>query len=607
MGIVVENLTVRVFIKKKWVTILNNVSGKIPKGKMTALLGESGSGKTTFLNVLSGIACSSKNFKVRGKITVNGKPRDPKKWFEQFGYIRQQDYFIEGETVSDCIKSNTKLIYKTDNTEFINSTCEKYLRMLNIESIKDSPIKVISGGQKKRLSIALVLLKKPDILLLDEPFTGLDFVNSLNFANILEHLSSTTETTMIVSIHNGPRKVLEKFQAFIYLNNADPVFIGEIQELVETYKKIGCELPKDMIHIEHIQTLTLTECQFFDVTGGAELLMQFKDLYRKETKHITGGLDKMICSRHVIDLKPSIIQIKVFIERRIKLTFCRGPKHYIMKILPLTFFLLIFASCGLIKVLVKYGGIDDVIVTHLGPIDDLLQILDDNFVLLMFLFLNNMLLGNLFGIMFAEKDVVKDEMLMCKYNLVTYSIYASLHAYLYTLFVMCTLCLSCFLIMLGFTKTIIIFLKYIFLVSPVIVLFSLGFALALSTFRAGLGLKTSNQMSILNVFLMLGYISTCDGEARKMLYFILTLVNLVTPFIYTIVFLVDILFVKKQVADKLSVFSIANLVADHGKQAFTFGILDNYKFYIFFSALIGLLLMTGIAIQYKLRLPKYRI
>jgi len=151
--------------KVKTKTILHSCSGSATPGQVLACMGPSGAGKTTLLNVLSGRASFQE-----GYLSVNGKELSAaglKRLSRRVAYVRQADIFFEHLTVRDQL-TYTALLRAQET-----SSVDKIIKTLRLAKVADSPIQLLSGGEKKRVNIGTELLTDPSVLLLDEPTSGL--------------------------------------------------------------------------------------------------------------------------------------------------------------------------------------------------------------------------------------------------------------------------------------------------------------------------------------------------------------------------------------------------------------------------------------------------
>jgi len=188
-------------------------------GQLVGIMGASGSGKTTLLNVLSGIIEP-----YHGRITINGLDlqyeRD--KLHGVIGYISQDDLLIEDLTVYQNIYYNAKLCLDDLTEEELNKKITELLKNLGLDAVSDLKVgsihnKMISGGQRKRLNIALELIREPSVLFVDEPTSGLSSRDSENVIDLLKELSMKG-TLIFVVIHQPSSDIYKLFDKMIILD-----------------------------------------------------------------------------------------------------------------------------------------------------------------------------------------------------------------------------------------------------------------------------------------------------------------------------------------------------------------------------------------------------
>ena len=172
-------------------TGLHDINISESRGGLIGIMGASGAGKTTLLNVLAGITYPSS-----GEVIINGVNIHQSNENSQglIGYIAQDDLLIEELTVFDNLYYNAKLCFKDKSDfeliELVNNTLEN-LGLTHIANIKVGSVlnKKISGGQRKRLNIALEIIREPAVLFVDEPTSGLSSRDSENVIDLLKELS----------------------------------------------------------------------------------------------------------------------------------------------------------------------------------------------------------------------------------------------------------------------------------------------------------------------------------------------------------------------------------------------------------------------------------
>lgn len=208
------------------------------QGKLVGIMGASGAGKTTLLNVLCGNEAPTE-----GEVLINGLNLHTQKELLEgvIGLIPQDDLLIEELTVFENLYYSAKLCFKGLTEEEINAKVEKTLRDLGLYERKDlqvgSPLnKMISGGQRKRLNIALELIREPGILFVDEPTSGLSSRDSENVMNLLRELSLKGKLVFVV-IHQPSSDIYKMFDKMFILDTGGyPVYYGNPTESVIHFK-----------------------------------------------------------------------------------------------------------------------------------------------------------------------------------------------------------------------------------------------------------------------------------------------------------------------------------------------------------------------------------
>lgn len=241
LSFTVKNLTYRFSDTN---TAVNNVSFSIEEGNMLGILGASGSGKTTLLNLMSGMQKPTS-----GTILINGLDitGDTSKIEGVFGFVPQDDLLIEDLTVFENLyfaarqcfgnKSKTEVIGLTDQMLMNLGLFEK--RNLKVGSHLN---KVISGGQRKRLNIALELIREPSVLFLDEPTSGLSSRDSENLMDLLRDLSLKGKLVITV-IHQPSSEIFKMFDKVIILDQGGHMaFFGNPVESVIYFKTLDAQI-----------------------------------------------------------------------------------------------------------------------------------------------------------------------------------------------------------------------------------------------------------------------------------------------------------------------------------------------------------------------------
>jgi ABC-type multidrug transport system ATPase subunit len=209
-------------------------------GKLIGIMGGSGSGKSTLLNVLNG------NLKpCKGKVTINGVDvhTEADNIRGVIGHVSQDDLLIEELTVFQNLYYNAKLCFGDRSNEEIERRVLDLLHNLGLYESKDLKVgnvlaKTISGGQRKRLNIALELIREPSVLFVDEPTSGLSSRDSENIMALLKELALKGRIIFTV-IHQPSSDIFKLFDRLLLMDQeGNPVYYGDPVDAVVYFKKV---------------------------------------------------------------------------------------------------------------------------------------------------------------------------------------------------------------------------------------------------------------------------------------------------------------------------------------------------------------------------------
>lgn len=230
--------------------LLNGISGYVAPRNMVAIMGPSGCGKTTLLDILAGRAHSNVN--VSGDILVNG--RNVKMSYGTVAYVPQQDLLTGTLTVRETLLFTARLrleLSSNEREELVDSLMDE----MGLLQARDTPvgtlfIKGISGGQKRRLSIAQEVLVSPSVMFLDEPTSGLDAAAAFFCVNSLRTLASQGRS-IIMSIHQPSSEVFNLFNYLLLLSRGEMIYFGEASKAQEFYSLARLPCPEHRSLAEH--------------------------------------------------------------------------------------------------------------------------------------------------------------------------------------------------------------------------------------------------------------------------------------------------------------------------------------------------------------------
>ena len=221
-------------------TGLHPINFNARSGELIGIMGGSGAGKSTLLNVLNGNLIPSE-----GEVLINGinLHSEEKKLEGVIGYIPQDDLLMDDLTVFQNVYYNTKLCFGDLDEAALTEKVLALLESLGLTETKDLKVgnsldKTISGGQRKRLNIALELVREPSVLFVDEPTSGLSSRDSENVMDLLKQLSITGKLIFVV-IHQPSSDIFKLFDKLFLLDNGGyPIYYGNPVDSLMYFKRM---------------------------------------------------------------------------------------------------------------------------------------------------------------------------------------------------------------------------------------------------------------------------------------------------------------------------------------------------------------------------------
>jgi len=241
-------------------TILDNISGSVKPGQVMAIMGASGAGKSTFLDIL---ARKRKRGGVSGTTLVNGREVMDTEFKKVMGFVDQEDTLMSTLTVYETVLYSALLRLPRE----MSLEAKKYrtletMNELGILGIKDMRIgssgnRSISGGEKRRVSIACELVTSPSILFLDEPTSGLDAYNAFNVVDCLVTLAREYNRTVVFTIHQPRSNIVALFDQLVLLAQGKLVYSGEFSKCQEYFEGIGQPCPPGFNIADYLIDVTM--------------------------------------------------------------------------------------------------------------------------------------------------------------------------------------------------------------------------------------------------------------------------------------------------------------------------------------------------------------
>ncbi|KAL8697189.1 MAG: hypothetical protein Q9201_007259 [Fulgogasparrea decipioides] len=280
--------------KKAAKPILSEVTGKIDRGSLWGVMGASGAGKSTFVNVLMG-----KTAHTSGTTKINGVPGDIKKYKKIIGYVPQDDIVLPELTVRENILHSARIRLPSNWTASqIQRHVDILISCLQLAHVKDSLVgnaanPVISGGQRKRVSIGIELAAAPMALFLDEPTSGLDATSASSIMMTLKELSRLN-ITVITIIHQPRTEIFESLDSLLLFGKGRVIYQGPEADVQPYFEDLGFNFPYSGNPADTIMDIIAGQGHLYKVSGDTgiwPLIHNWKQLQASQTPRPESNLD----------------------------------------------------------------------------------------------------------------------------------------------------------------------------------------------------------------------------------------------------------------------------------------------------------------------------
>ena len=270
--------------------ILSQVTGEITSGSFWGVMGASGAGKSTFVNVLMG-----KHSHTGGVTKINGCAGVSFKYKKVIGYVPQDDVVLPELTVRENILHSARIRLPSNwSDKDIQRHVELVLRCLQLSHVQNSRVgstaaPIVSGGERKRVSIGMELAAAPMALFLDEPTSGLDATSASSIMSILKAVSSLG-ITVVTIIHQPRQEIFEALDSVLLLGAGRVIYMGKEAEAQHYFEDCGFSFPESHNPADTIMDIIAGQGHLYKKSGDTDvshLIEQWK--YRQDaTKPATG-------------------------------------------------------------------------------------------------------------------------------------------------------------------------------------------------------------------------------------------------------------------------------------------------------------------------------
>ncbi|XP_043991530.1 ATP-binding cassette sub-family G member 8 [Gambusia affinis] len=275
-------------------TAINNLSLRVRSGQMLAVIGSSGCGKTSLLDI---ITCRDEGGRMTsGHVLINGKPNTPQLVKKSVAHVRQDDRLLPHLTVREtlCFVAKLRLpshFSQAQRDQRVDDViAELRLRQCAHTRVGNSYVRGVSGGERRRVSIAVQLLWNPGILILDEPTSGLDSFTAHNLVITLSRLAKGNRL-ILLSVHQPRSDIFQLFDLIVLLSSGSAVYFGAARNMVPYFTALGHPCPRycnpsdfyvDLISIDRRSPEREAEC----LERSRLLSEQFKEKVQDSDDHM---------------------------------------------------------------------------------------------------------------------------------------------------------------------------------------------------------------------------------------------------------------------------------------------------------------------------------
>ncbi len=337
-----QDITYTIGKNEENVDLIHSATARVPRGHFMAVVGPSGCGKTTLLKIIAGILAESE-----GAIYWNGRNLASEGDFEpsEIGYVPQFSIAHDYLTVEESVENAVQLRLRLESREEVYEIADAVIDQVGLDPVRENLVKVLSGGQKRRLGLGLELVSDPLVLLCDEVTSGLDPKSEREVVRLLHDLSKQRERIVVSVTHSLSN--LELYDSVLVLHEGRVTYHGpahalnhyfSVEEAEEIYPCLG-KRSSD----QWSESWDKHRESYYQGLGPSMIGADREDAAHAHHGHRDPG------EKEEPELPGALKQFKVLLARRWKI-FLRDRTHLLLSIAILFGFpilVVIFASEGI--------------------------------------------------------------------------------------------------------------------------------------------------------------------------------------------------------------------------------------------------------------------
>jgi ABC-type multidrug transport system ATPase subunit len=225
--------------------IIKDVSVRMHSGETLAVMGPSGAGKTTFMDLLT---LEGSGGIRTGYVDINGEPITQAVFKKYCVYVPQHDQSWAFLTCRESLQFAGDF-YMSQGVVAKKRRVEELLKTMGLESCAETKVgneflKGLSGGQRRRLSLAVAFLKDPLVVFLDEVTSGLDAASAAGIASFLQELARAQDVIIACTIHQPSAKIFSGFDRLLLLSSGRVAYSGKVKDAAGYFRSLGLAIPE---------------------------------------------------------------------------------------------------------------------------------------------------------------------------------------------------------------------------------------------------------------------------------------------------------------------------------------------------------------------------